>query len=248
MLILATNATRDVSSYFTVAPYTATNQKVEYISSDPSVVSVDEKGVVSYKSKGYAEITAKSTDGGNVVSEPIKFYSGYTTTAVSKSPAWTATASSGYGSSSTYREARAIDGNTSGSSFWHANWDNPVPFPLYFQIDFGAPKKFSEVEIYRRDSPSMDVKDIEFYIIPDNVTTESGITWTDSRYVKWGELSFVGGAVSGPGVDARNKLFQTFPDQAPVTSRYLMIKILNSNRNALTGDMSIAEIIPRLTN
>lgn len=246
LLILATGGTRNVSSYFTSMPYTATNRVLEYESSDPSVISVNANGLVTYVSKGYAEVIAKSTDGGNAVSEPIKFYSGYATTPVSKTPAWIATASSFHGTT-TYGPRQAINGSTSGSSFWHANWDNPVPFPLYFQIDFGEAKTFSEVEIYRRNSPQMDVKDIEFYIIPDNITTEADITWTDERYVKWGELSFVGGAVSGPGVDARNKIFQTFPAKDPVTSRYLMIKILNSNRNPATGDMSISEIVPRVT-
>jgi hypothetical protein len=245
LLILATGGTRNISSYFTIAPFTATNQVLEYESSDPAVITVDSIGVVKYVSKGYAEVIAKSTDGGKVVSEPIKFYSGYATTALSRT-GWTATASSFHGTT-TYGPQQAINGVTTGGTFWHANWDNPVAFPLYYQIDFGEAKTFSEVEIYRRNSPQMDVKDIEFYIIPDDVTTEAGITWTDERYVKWGELSFVGGAVSGPGVDARNKLFQTFPDRKPVTSRYLMIKILNSNRNALTGDMSIAEIVPRVT-
>jgi len=246
-VILAPNATHNVSSYFTVAPYTATNKTLQYISSDPSVITVNENGLVTYVSKGSAEVTAKSTDGGNVVASPILFYSGYTTTAVSGRTAWKATASSGYSDTNTYRAARAIDGSTSGGTFWHANWDVPVPFPLYFQIDFGEAKSFTEVEIYRRSSPYMDTKDVEFYIIPADVTTEDGITWTDERYVLWGELSFVGGPVSGVGVDARNKTFQTWPERKPVTSRYLMIKMLNSNRNEATGDMSIAEIIPRLT-
>jgi hypothetical protein len=245
---ILSSGTRAVSSYFTVLPYTVTNKTLTYESSHPEFATVDpHTGVVTYVSKGYTEIIAKAVDGSNISSEPIQVYSGYATTAIPRNnPAWTATASSTEPPvTGTYRPGRAIDGSTSGGNFWHASWSNPPQFPLYFQIDFGSARTLSEVEIYRRSSPQMDVRDVEFYIIPANITTEDGITWTDERYVQWGTLSFYGGAVSGTGVDARNKLFRTFPET--VTSRYLMLKLLNTNRNADSGDMSIAEIVPRIT-
>jgi hypothetical protein len=233
------SGTRNVSTYFTVSPYTATNKTLTYESSHPEIATVDPStGVVTCASKGYAEIVAKSVDGSNIISEPIQFYSSYTITAVPRTnPAWTATASST--ESNTYRPARAIDGTTQGSYFWHASWSSPVPPPLYFQIDMGSARTFNEVEIYRRPNYA-DTRDVEIYIIPSDVTTEANLTWTDERYVLWGSITF-----GDDPVYVRSKLLRSFPSSS-VTARYLMLKLPNSNRNILAGDQSLSEIVPRI--
>jgi hypothetical protein len=242
-LQILSSGTRNVSSYFTVSPYTVTNKTLTYESSNPSIVAVDPAtGVVTCVAKGYAEVVAKSVDGSNITSEPIQFYSSYTITAVPRtSPAWTATASSTEGnpSNSTYRPARAIDGTTQGGNFWHASWSSPVLPPLYFQIDMGSARTFNEVEIYRRPSYA-DTRDVELYIIPADVTTEAGLTWTDERYVLWGSITFGDDPVS-----VRSKIFRSFPSSS-ITARYLMLKLPNSNRNILAGDQSLSEIVPRV--
>lgn len=48
----------------TVAPADATNKKIEWISSDPSVVTVTSSGVVTAKGEGNATVTATTLDGG----------------------------------------------------------------------------------------------------------------------------------------------------------------------------------------
>jgi hypothetical protein len=231
----------DVSPFFTALPYMATNKTLTYESSDPAIVTVDSDGFVTYVSKGYAEVTAKAVDGSNVSSEPIQFYVGYVTEELSKNPAWTATASSSECdmNSGYFCPALAIDGVVGGLSFWFASLSIPAEFPIYFQIDFGVERTFSGVQVFRKSSPNMYVKDVEFYIIPADITTESGITWTDHRYVQWGRLSFSGSSVSG---DTKSKLFQTFPKT--VTSRYLMLKLPNTTMDGL---MCIEEIMPCIT-
>ncbi|MGN0487194.1 MAG: Ig domain-containing protein [Acutalibacteraceae bacterium] len=48
----------------TIAPADATNKKIEWISSDPSVVTVTSSGVVTAKGEGNATVTATTLDGG----------------------------------------------------------------------------------------------------------------------------------------------------------------------------------------
>ena len=48
----------------TVAPYTATNQSVEWISSNPSIASVSQTGQVRAHSRGTVTITVRTKDGG----------------------------------------------------------------------------------------------------------------------------------------------------------------------------------------
>lgn len=48
----------------TVAPYTATNQSVEWISSNPSIASVSQTGQVRAHSRGTVTITVRTRDGG----------------------------------------------------------------------------------------------------------------------------------------------------------------------------------------
>jgi alpha-amylase len=52
----------------TILPDNAENQKITWNSSDPSKVSVDSNGQITSIANGTAIITARSTDGGNIVS------------------------------------------------------------------------------------------------------------------------------------------------------------------------------------
>ncbi|MDR0508014.1 MAG: Ig-like domain-containing protein [Dysgonamonadaceae bacterium] len=233
---ILSSGTLNVSSYFTALPVAATNKTLTYASSNPAVASVDAAtGLVKMVSKGVAEITAVSADGGNVKSEPVYVYSGYNPTTYSHgsgSTAWIASMSSTY--SSSYGASRAIDNNT--NNFCH--WSEGESHPHYLQIDFKQALKFNEVQIYRRPNYT-DTRDVEIYIIPSTVTTEDDITWTDTRYEKWGEISFGDEASS-----VTNKAFRKSPG-SEVATRYLMLKLPNGNRY---NSQSLAEVIPVYNN
>lgn len=71
-------AGKKVTLNASVVPASASNQKVTWSSNNYDVATVDKNGVVTAKSSGYAEITAKSKDGGYTaicritVIEPVK--------------------------------------------------------------------------------------------------------------------------------------------------------------------------------
>ena len=229
--ILAEGDTKDVKSFFTVYPLTATHKKCAYKSSDPSAVAIDpETGIATVVdgTKKLVEITAVSTDGSNVVSEPALFYVGYTSKTFSHGEgetAWVATKNGmsfpGAG------PAAAIDNNLDTYCFWTEE------HPNFLQIDFKIALTLHEVLIHRSYLLNF-ARDVEIYFIPDDVTTEAGITWTDERYVLWGSVTF-----GNEPVSVTTKILRTFPHS--ITTRYLMLKFLNGNGGNL---QVLAEVIP----
>ncbi|MDR0845100.1 MAG: Ig-like domain-containing protein [Tannerella sp.] len=248
MQILNRNANRTISTYFTCFPLFATNKTLFYKSSNTSIVTVNQSGRVDYVGDGIAEITVTSTDGGNVTSVPITFYSGYARTALAKTGgvnAWSATANSTHGgnpNSGGYRTSYAY--STSTSQQWNPSWDNNIPYPLYYQINLGSARAFNEIEINRRTTNGP--KDIELYYIPGDVFSGTGLTVPDEtavgysnpkyeldpRYVKWGEISYEAAATSA----TTTKQFVSFPE-TNVTARYVMLKITSGF--GPTGDVGI---------
>ena len=231
--LLDSGETKDVKSFFTIVPSTASVKTCTYRSSDPSVATVDpETGVVTVQEgvKSTCEITAHATDGSNVTSEPILIYTGYSAKPFPHGEgetAWEATMSS----VSFFSPANLIDNDLANYNFWNSN---QAP-PHYAQIDFKAALTLNEVQVHRPFALDA-TREIEIYIIPEDVTTEAGITWTDARYVLWGRISFG----TEPGTLVTSKLFRTFPES--VTTRYLMLKVTNGN----AGDVHcLSEIVPR---
>ena len=55
-----------IQFYPTVLPYDASNQKLEWKSSNTAVATVDENGLVTAKNIGFAQITAMATDGSGI--------------------------------------------------------------------------------------------------------------------------------------------------------------------------------------
>ncbi|MDU1889097.1 MAG: discoidin domain-containing protein [Dysgonomonas sp.] len=224
--ILAANASVSLAGDFEISRSSATNKKLIYISSKPDVVSIDENtGLLRYVSKGIAQITAKAADDEGVVSDPITVYSGYADTKLSKYD-WIATASTTQGN---YLPSRVIDGLTSQSNFWHANWDNPQPFPYYVMIDMKAVKSFSKIVLTRRMNYA-DNRDMEYYI--SDISTD-GLSADDASFRRIHEFTY-----GDEPASVRVKTFNVFPES--FQSRYLKIVMLNSNRGL--GDMSISEV------
>jgi uncharacterized protein YjdB len=225
-------STVNVSSYFSVQRFTATNKSLIYESSDPAIATVSPTGVVTSVSKGTVQIRAKAAEG-DAISQPITVYSGYSNAALSTT-GWTATASSVEPGNS-YRPQSIF--STSTGSFWHANWSAPLPPPLYLQVDMTQVRTFNEIELTRR-SGYADTRDVEIYVTPEDVT-EAGVTWTDQRYVLLGKITF-----GDEPSSVRSKILRLFPEGS-VSSRYIMMKFPNSNRNINTGDQSLQTIYVR---
>ena len=235
MQIISLNGTRNVNSYFSVGGYWATNKTLNYQSSIPEIATVDQAtGLVTSVSTGLTEITAYAIDGSGLKSDPIQLYSGYTTTALPRTnPAWVATASS-MANGTNYTPARAIDGNTTSTTqYWQPNTSNPHPH--YFQVDMGIARTFNEMQIYRRSNQT-HTRDVEIYIIPEDVTTEDGVIYSDERYELWGSISF-----GDEPTSVSSKIYRSFP-KSSVTARYFMLKFLNSNSG---NNQSLVEVIPR---
>ncbi len=221
---IASGTSALLSNDFEIESSTATNKKLIYTSSDPSIVSVDKDGLATSLSKGIVKITAKAADGGPAVSEPITVYSGYADTKLSKS-GWEATAISTQ--SGNYQTYRIIDDNT--TTFWHSSWDRPLPFPYYVLIDMKAMRSFYKIVLTRRASYA-DNRDMEYYI---SDVAMDGLSADDPSFTKLTEYSF-----GDEPASVRTHTYNIFPDA--VQSRYLKIVMLNSNR--ALGDMSIAEV------
>ena len=227
--ILEPDATLNVSSFFTVLPYSAYNRSatkaVIYNSSHPEYATVDPIiGLVTVVGQGLSVITAVAADANQVTSEQVLVYAGYTTTALSKT-GWTAIGSSTNGS---YAASRTIDGST--SNYW-ATSTNTQP-PHYLLIDMKAAREFNRIDLRRRSSYQY-TKDVEFYITEN---LGDGVTYSDPSFTKIGDITFGTEAAS-----INTKVFST-PPTIKFTSRYLLIK-LTSSTNA-NGVVYVSEVTP----
>jgi hypothetical protein len=228
MNILPPGSALNVSSFFTVLPYSAYNKvatkAVIYKSSHPEYATVDPiSGIITVVGKGLTEITAVAADANRVTSEQVLVYAGYTTTALSKT-GWTATASTTNGS---YAASRAIDGST--SNYW-SSANNTQP-PHYLLIDMKAAQAFNRIDLRRRIN-YQNTKDVEFYITEN---LGDGVLYNDPSFTKIGEITFGTEAAS-----VTTKGLSAFP--ATFTSRYLLIKFLSST--AANGVVYASEITP----
>lgn len=68
---LLTGKQLDLGSVIEILPETADNRNVAYTSSNTTVATVDENGIITALSKGETEISIRSTDGGDAVSTCI---------------------------------------------------------------------------------------------------------------------------------------------------------------------------------
>lgn len=224
-IMIAEGQTSNVSSLFTAHPNGATNKKLIYKSSNPAIATVDESGVVTPVSKGIAEITASPADGkNNIVSEPIKVYSKYSTNMLNKS-GWTATASDQH---SYYPASRIIDG--SNYSFWHNNYSVGTPPPYTLLVDMKSLKDFNKVTVWRRLYYT-DTKTVEIYI---SEKTEDGVMMDDISFTKIGDFEF-GDLPSS----TTNLTLDYWLNNETYQSRYIKLILPNTNRD---GNNSLAEI------
>jgi hypothetical protein len=227
--ILEPDATLNVSSFFTVLPYSAYNRTstkaVIYNSSHPEYAVIDSiTGLLSVVSQGLTEITAVAADANQITSEPVIVYAGYTTTALLKA-GWTATASSTSGSNAA---SRTIDGNI--SNYW-ATLTNTQP-PHYLLIDMKAAQEFNRIDLRRRTNYQY-TKDVEFFITEN---LGDGVTYSDPSFIKIGDITFGTEAAS-----VNTKVFSTVPT-TKYTSRYLLIKL--SSSTSTNGVVYVSEITP----
>lgn len=228
--LLKVGGTTNIASAFSVYPRTAADKSIEYISSDPSIATVNDAGVVTQVSKGVVEITARSKDGGQVVSEPIKIYSGYSLNDLSKT-GWVATASSTAGGS--YVASKVIDGSL--YSYWHSAAS--VQFPQWVLIDMGAAKTFDQLKVSRRNGNNYRwTKTVRAYITSK---TEDGITGDDTSFEIIFDTFDFGPDVSGGPVSI---IKTRFPDGASYTSRYIKLEFPDTNKST-PDQVSLAEVV-----
>ncbi|MDR0824281.1 MAG: Ig-like domain-containing protein [Prevotella sp.] len=216
-LVLAKDETKDLSTLFTAYPVTASNRDMIYKSSDPSIVSIDEKGICKSVSKGIVEITATPADGKNdVVSKPVKIFSQYSTVPLDRKD-WTAVANSTQGG---YSLSNLFDGKT--GTDWEAKWSENPPF--WILIDTHKLSEFHQVKFIQ--SSYREAKNIEVYTTP--VTTD-GITADDNSFKKIGSVFF------NDNTDSR--ILTLLPELQK--SRYVKVVFLDSRAG---NYISLAEI------
>lgn len=221
IIILPEGQALNASTLFTAYPENAKDRSMKYISSDPSILTIDEDGTINTISKGKVKITAIPADGKHdIVSEPITIYSQYATTLVNKS-GWTATASSYY---SSYRPSNIFDG--SNSTGWSTSWSGGGTLPPYWLlIDMQSEREFDQVILYQMSWG--EAKTVELQISP--IVTD-GLEQDDPSFETIGTFDF-----SDRG---RNKTLMYFPD-IKHKSRYLKLYMPDNNN---TNSNSLAEI------
>ncbi|MDR0824975.1 MAG: Ig-like domain-containing protein [Prevotella sp.] len=215
-LVLAKDKTVDLNTLFTAYPVTASNRGLIYKSSDPSIVSIDEKGICKSVSKGIVEITATPADGKNdIVSKPIKLFSQYSPVALDRKD-WTAVASSTQG----YSVYNLFDGKT--NTIWEAKYSEQPPF--WILIDTHQLSEFHQVEFTQ--SSYREAKTIEVYTSP--VTTD-GITADDNSFKMIGSVIF--------NDNTNSRTLTLLPELQK--SRYIKVVFLDSRSG---NYISLAEI------
>lgn len=221
VIILPEGQALNASTLFTAYPENASDRSMKYRSSDPSILTIDEDGVITTISKGKVQITAVPADGKHdVVSDPVTIYSQYANTLVSKS-GWTATASSYY---SSYRPSNIFDG--SNSTGWSTSWSGGGTFPPYWLlIDMQSEREFDQVILYQMSW--LEAKTVELQI--SSVITD-GLEQDDPSFETIGTFDFSGGI--------RNKTLMYFPDVKHKT-RYIKLYMPDNNN---TNSNSLAEI------
>lgn len=219
------NQTLNVFSIFTSFPPRATNGKLEYIVSDPKLAEIDEFGFITPLAKGEVTVHAKSTDGGNIVSDKIKLYTLMESEELDKYE-WTVTASSS--ASSYYGPNRIIDNIN--STFWHCPWSGAgTPPPYWLLVDLKEELEFDKIQIVRRSGYS-DTRTVEILIT--NKTIDD-IDAEDNSFVPIGKIEF--------GDDPNtitNKTLDWFPKQK-FRTRYIKLYLPDTNRE---GNNSLSEI------
>jgi len=149
----------DPVSYFTVTPSTATNTKLAYVSEDPSIVSVNTDGLLVANKKGITKITAKSTDGTNIVSEQIEVE---VLPLLSKAN-WTGVAEYSHAS---YPPTNLFDNRT--NTFWSNPWNGAgYKVPCWVIIDMKKLNKFDKIGLVQ--GSYREAKDVNIYISKSNV-------------------------------------------------------------------------------
>lgn len=202
-VLIPKDETVNATSSFIAYPLNATNQKLKYKSSNSSIATVDENGIIKSVSKGIVEITASPADSKfDVVSEPLTVYSWYTPVPMERNT-WTATASSTNGSSNT---SRLFDGSV--STYWEASYSAQLPHWLL--IDMKQVNEFDQVK-FRQHSSWKEAKTIQIYTT--DVETD-GITQDDPSFTLLGETVFDNADLE--------RTFSTFPNSKH-KSRYIKL-------------------------
>lgn len=153
---------------WTISPDSPEHQTILFTSSDPSIATVDQKGVVTALNSGTVTITATATETG-ISGKPetriaescqVKVFGIYQ---LLDRSSWSVTATSWQkGNEPKY----AIDGN--GNTIWHNRWGSgtgTADLPQTFTIDFGQEIGISQFELDRRnDSQVTDVNNVDIYL------------------------------------------------------------------------------------
>ncbi|MDR1809264.1 MAG: discoidin domain-containing protein [Prevotella sp.] len=185
-----------------IFPSEAENPALEYASSNPSAVSVNENGIVVGCGRGNAVITISSTDGSNIVktlnvrSEAELSYEG-----------WSVAASS-YEPTQGTPDAILVDGP---APFWHNAWKDVTPpsLPHWLLIDMKAETFITDVQVERRGYNN----DLRKVIVE---TSRDGVNYTQAGVMDWG---------SSAKEDTVRMI--TFSRQK---ARYIRLNITESNR------------------
>ena len=222
------SGTLNLSSAYLPLPRSASNRALEYTSSNPAVATVNPTtGVVTPVTKGVVQITAKTTDGSNITSDPITVYTNQSRVTVSKT-GWTGTASSRQ-NEATYGAARIFNG--SNTDCWHCPWGGAgTPPPHWVLIDMQSVRDFDKVTLYRYDTAA---RTVQISISTSNV---AGLAATDPSFELIGELYW--GDV--PHTTAETRSIDFFLEEGKKhQARYIKLYMPDTNRE---GNMSLAEI------
>lgn len=171
-------------------PEAPSHSVIEFVSSDPSVASVSQDGVVTALGSGTVTITAIATETGIQGKPETRLSSSCTVNVYSiyqeiDRANWTATATSWQKGN---EASNAFDGKA--STLWHNKWNNGTgdpALPQKFTIDFGSVIEISQIELDRRnDSNLTDVNSVDVYIgeTESKLTAVGSITFGDKNNVE----------------------------------------------------------------
>lgn len=215
--ILQKNQQKNAYDYFTAYPENAKYRTMLFTSSDPSVLTIDDKGNINIISAGVASITAKAErplEGAeDFVSDPVKIYAVNKISELDKSQ-WTPIGNTYYGG---YQIGNIIDGSDA------TCWVGVGGLPESVMIDMKAPRSFNRLTF---TSPGYGyTKDVDIYI-SSNIS--DGLSLSDLSFNKISTIEFGNYSQSS---STPSKTIDFWIDNNSITSRYIKFTFPNSNYN-----------------
>lgn len=217
--ILQKNEQKNAYNYFTAYPENAKYRTMLFTSSDPSVLTIDEKGNINLVSSGVASIIAKAEhrlEGvKDIVSAPVRIYVINKISELDKSQ-WTPIGNTYYNG---FEIEKIIDG--SDETVWIGNGR----LPESVMIDMKAPRSFNRLKFRKYGRYSAYTKDVDIYI---STNISDGLSLNDPSFNKISTIKFGDYFES---LSAPSKTIDFWIDNNSITSRYIKFTFPNSNYN-----------------